>query len=111
MNDRELRILTLDECKYCKELKERLEIQSARPVYLDANKASSLADYVEGLLDTYNYPIAIIEKTVNTYYVYRPDRSDKAGVFNIGPNVFRVGCLSMTEMANKIFDLVNSPNS
>lgn len=106
MKNREIKVLVLDGCSYCEELKEELEAIGLQPMYLDANKETQLADYVEAILDTLNYPIIKIEQPVDTYFLFRPNKLKQVGKVSIGLNNYKIGCLSINDMVKNVVDLL-----
>lgn len=101
-----VRVLTLHNCEHCKQFKEALK--AANTVYedLDADDNSDLADSVEELLTTYQYPIVIIEEGKETTFVYNTEDGSKLGPRRLAANVVAIGCFDVEAMLNNVFPLI-----
>lgn len=110
-----LKILVLKDCKYCKELKEKveeikndLEANTVSIVYLDADdsKVSEYADYLESVLDTVTYPIVIVEAGTESYSIFRAEKHKSLGKYQIGLHDFKIGCLTVDVMFQSIKEVL-----
>ena len=102
-----VRVLVLKGCKLCESLLAELTTLDNRIVTLDADMNSSLADKVEVLLATINYPIIIIDQESITTYLYRVDDSNQLGVLLLDPSTRKIGCYDVDDMVASLKKLLN----
>lgn len=102
MDNITVKVLRLGGCGWCKEVVYRLEEAGVKFESLDANEEEELADRVEALLDTLLYPIIIIDRPIDTWYIFRPQNEKEIDkITPIGFKNFKLGC-------NTIEDLVKN---
>ena len=94
-------VLGLPGCSHCKALIEGLDNRGILYKLLDADSNSQLADRMESLLKTNEYPIVIVEGTRGSTYLYRVDSYEEA---KSSPVVYatNVGCVSIDSMIEQI---------
>ena len=94
-------VLGLPGCSHCKALIEGLDDRGILYKLLDADSNSQLADRMESLLKTNEYPIVIVEGTRGSTYLYRVDSYEEA---KSSPVVYatKVGCVSIDSMIEQI---------
>lgn len=114
MNGMNIKVLVLKDCKYCKELKERLEeikrdleANTVSTMFEDADNVSDYADYVESVLDTVSYPIVILERDREVYYIFKAEKHKSLGKAQIGLYDFKIGCLNVLVMFQAICEVLN----
>ena len=97
-------VLRLSGCKYCGLLIERLHDKGIKYTSIDANVHNTLADEVEDLIETTEYPIVILHsnKSKPTYLFRALDMSD-IGVKDIGVAT-KVGFTSVKAMVEYILN-------
>ena len=94
-------VLGLPGCSHCKALIEGLDNRGILYKLLDADSNSQLADRMESLLKTNEYPIVIVEGTRGSTYLYRVDSYEEA---KSSPVTYatKVGCVSIDSMIEQI---------
>lgn len=97
-----VRLLLLSGCHVCHSLIEGLDAAGVSFESIDADDNCELADATEALLNTANYPIAIIDQPNHTTYVYRSDAMSTLGPINIGNNIIKIGCATNEHMLDAI---------
>lgn len=71
-------VLGLSGCSHCETLSQALREEKIPFDFIDADVDSKLADRMEALLKTNNYPMVIIEKSSGAVYLYRVDNLNEA---------------------------------
>ena len=94
-------VLGLPRCSHCKALIEGLDDKGILYKLLDANDNSQLADRMESLLKTNEYPIVIVEGTRGSIYLYRVDSYEEAKSSPVA-YATKVGCVSIDSMIEQI---------
>ena len=94
-------VLGLLGCGYCKALVEGLDDKGILYKLLDANDNSQLADRMESLLKTNEYPLVIVEGTQGSTYLYRVDSYEEAKSSPVA-YATKVGCVSIDSMIEQI---------
>lgn len=94
-------VLGLPGCSHCKALIEGLDDKGILYKLLDANDNSRLADRMESLLKTNEYPIVIVEGTRGSTYLYRVDSYEEAKS-SLVAYATKVGCVSIDSMIEQI---------
>jgi glutaredoxin len=92
-------ILGLSGCTHCTTLVESMTKANITFEFkdVDLKEYSDLADRMEALLKTKNYPMIIIERLGGAKYLYRVDTIDEAKETPI-PFATKVGCVSTDSM-------------
>lgn len=107
MKDTKVRVLRLGGCGWCGEVTKRLTESSIEFESIDANKEDDLADRVESLLDTLLYPIVIVERPGDTWYVFRPSHEREVNkVVAVGPRDYKVGYNTITDIVETVVELL-----
>ena len=98
-----VRVLGLAKCSHCDALVVELTREGVDFDFLDVDLElnTKLADRMEVILKTSNYPMVIIEKTGGAVYLYREDTYVEAKPEQIGYAV-KIGCVSSGMMVNQI---------
>jgi glutaredoxin len=94
-------VLGLPGCSHCKALIEGLDNRGILYKLLDADSNSQLADRMESLLKTNEYPIVIVEGTRGSTYLYRVDSYEEAKSSPVA-YATKVGCVSIDSMIEQI---------
>jgi glutaredoxin len=94
-------VLGLPGCSHCKALIEGLDDRGILYKLLDADSNSQLADRMESLLKTNEYPIVIVEGTRGSTYLYRVDSYEEAKSSPVA-YATKVGCVSIDSMIEQI---------
>jgi len=84
-------VLGLTKCSHCETLSQVLKEEKIPFDFIDADIDGKLADRMEALLKTDNYPMVIIERSSGSVYLYRVDTLNEAKVTSIGFGT-KVGC-------------------
>lgn len=84
-------VLGLAKCSHCETLSQALKEEKIPFDFIDADIDGKLADRLEALLKTNNYPMVIIEKSSGSVYLYRVDILSEAKETPIGFGI-KVGC-------------------
>ena len=71
-------VLGLSGCSHCETLTKALKEEKIPFDFIDADVDGKLADRMEALLKTNNYPMVIIEKLSGAVYLYRVDSMNEA---------------------------------
>ena len=92
-------VLGLSGCTHCEVLSKSLKEQNIPFEFkdVDLKEHSNLADRMEALLKTNNYPMIIIEKLSGAKYLYRVETIDEAKETPI-PYATKIGCVSTDSM-------------
>ena len=93
-----IKVLTLNGCKHCKALLSSLEATNIPFETLDADQNSNLADRMEAILKTENYPMIIIERSEGAVYLYRVETLNEAKETPTG-YATKIGCTTAESMA------------
>jgi len=94
-------VLGLPGCSHCKALIEGLDNRGILYKLLDADSNGQLADRMESLLKTNEYPIVIVEGTQGSTYFYRVDSYEEAKSSPVA-YATKVGCVSIDSMIEQI---------
>jgi glutaredoxin len=94
-------VLGLPGCSHCKALIEGLDNKGILYKLLDADDNSQLADRMESLLKTNEYPIVIVEGTRGSTYLYRVDSYEEAKSSPVA-YATKIGCVSIDSMIEQI---------
>lgn len=106
MKDVKIRVLRLSGCGWCEEITNRLDSLGIKFESLDANEEDYLADRLESLLDTLMYPIIIVDRPVDTWYIFRPSHQKELNkIFSIGPSDYKVGRNTIADMVDTVVEL------
>ena len=107
MKDTKVRILRLGGCGWCEEITKQLLDLGIVLEILDANEEDELADRLESLLDTLLYPIVIVERPVDTWYVFRPSHEREINkVVPVGPSDYKVGYITVADIVETVIELL-----
>ena len=92
-------VLGLSGCTHCSALVESLTKDNIPFEFkdVDLKEYSNLADRMEALLKTNNYPMIIIEKSSGAKYLYRVDNIEEAKEVPIA-YATKIGCVSTDSM-------------
>ena len=92
-------VLGLSGCVHCKALQESLSEKNITYTLLDVDlkENSALADRMESLLKTNQYPIIIIEREIGAVYLYRVETVNEAKESPIA-SATKVGCVTTDSM-------------
>jgi glutaredoxin len=71
-------VLGLSGCSHCETLSKALKEEKIPFDFIDADVDGKLADRMEALLKTNNYPMVIIERSSDSVYLYRVDTINEA---------------------------------
>lgn len=98
MKDWEMVILTLEGCKYCEHLKEKLNELNIPYINIDAIQNSELADKLEQYYGCDSYPMIILNKPYNIIWLSKTvmELSSNIRVFN-----------TIEELTKDIFKIFN----
>ncbi len=97
-----VRVLGLGSCSRCNSLKGELYYNNIPFSFIDVDRQTRIADFVEDLLQTDLYPIAIVEDSGSVCYVYSPDTSFDLGKKNIDERVSKIGVFTLEDMVREI---------
>jgi glutaredoxin len=107
MKDIKVRVLRLGGCGWCEEISKRLVELGIEFESIDADKEEELADRVESLLDTLLYPIIIVERPADTWYVFRPSHEREINkVVTIGPSHYKVGYNTIIDIIETVAEIL-----
>ena len=107
MEEIKVRVLRLSGCGWCEEVTKRLVESNIEFESIDADVNSELADRVESLLDTLLYPIVIVERPADTWYVFRPSREEEINkVVGVGFNNYKVGYNTIIDIVETVEELL-----
>lgn len=107
MENIKVRVLRLNGCGWCEEVIRQLTDLNIPFQTLDANKEGELADRLESLLNTLLYPIIIVDRELDTWYIYRPsDEVEINKVKAIGYNNFKLGCITIADLVKSTIKLL-----
>jgi len=92
-------VLGLSGCEHCKTLQESLTKEKIPFSLLDVDlkENSALADRMESLLKTNQYPIIIIERGEGAIYLYRVETINEAKESPVA-YATKIGCVSTDSM-------------
>ena len=94
-------VLGLPGCSHCKALIEGLDNKGILYKLLDADDNSQLADRIESLLKTNEYPLVIVEGTRGSTYLNRVDSYEEAKSSPVA-YATKIGCVSIDSMIEQI---------
>lgn len=97
-----VRVLGLRGCSLCESLKAELYERDIKYLFIDADESGKLADEVESLLDTQNYPIVILEDINKVTYFYLPESSSDLGQKQLTEHTSKVGLFSVGDIAGRL---------
>jgi glutaredoxin len=101
---KEIKVLRLSGCDWCKALVNKLKEHSISFSEIDVNENGSLADELEAYLKTTYYPIVIIDSEDQVTYLYRPIKAEEVGHHTLGPDMLKIGCLTVEAMLTQILN-------
>lgn len=90
-------VLGLNKCSHCDSLVVNLTQQGIPFDFKDADKEGVLADRIEALLKTDQYPIVIIEREQGDVYLHRVDTMEKAKELPVS-YATKIGCVNTDSM-------------
>jgi glutaredoxin len=92
-------VLGLSKCEHCKALQTSLDRENIayRLLDVDLKENSALADRMESLLKTDQYPIIIIERSEGAVYLYRVETFNEAKESLIA-HATKIGCVTTDSM-------------
>lgn len=90
-------VLGLNKCSHCDSLVVNLTQEGIPFDFKDADKESVLADRMEALLKTDQYPIVIIEREEGAVYLYRVNTMEQAKELSVS-YATKVGCVNTDSM-------------
>lgn len=103
MEGNKVRLLRLSGCGWCSQVVYRLESLGIQFETVNVNEEDEFADRIEALLDTLLYPIIIVDKPIETWYIFRPSHDRELNqVVTIGPNDYKVGCNTITDIVEVV---------
>lgn len=97
-----VKVLGLRSCPRCNSLKSELSYNNINHSFVDVDKQSRIADFVEELLQTEHYPIAVVEDSGSVCYVYSPDEVRDVGKVKVDDRCSKIGVLSLDDMVREI---------
>lgn len=76
-----INVVYLNGCSKCQKLKQQLERQKKDFIAISCDDNPSLCDYIEVLIDSYNYPIVLIKNELDkiTDIFYITDKYEEIG--------------------------------
>ena len=101
-----VRLMLLSGCHVCHSLIEGLDAAGVSFESVDADDNCELADSIEAVLNTANYPIAIIDQPNHTTYVYRSDTMGTVGSIKLTNLVTKIGCATNEHMLDTIKTII-----
>ena len=101
---KEIKVLRLSGCNWCKALVNKLNELDISFKEIDANENGPLADELEAYLKTTYYPIVIIDFEDQVTYLYRPIKAEEVGYYTLGPGMLKIGCLTAEAMLTQILN-------
>jgi hypothetical protein len=101
-----VRVLGLRSCSRCNSLKGELDYYNIPFSFIDVDKQSRIADFVEDLLQTDFYPIALVEDSGSVCYVYSPDTALDLGKIHVDERTSKIGVFSLDDMVREIKTLL-----
>ena len=102
-----VRVLVLSGCRLCEALLSMLDELNISYVPLDADVNSNLADDIEKLLGTINYPIATIIQYPITTHLYRAEEYSDICTSQINSTTTKIGCASVETIIHNIKLILN----
>lgn len=100
-------VLGLGGCARCNALVHNLGRKGIPFSFTDVNGDNALADEVEALLDTEEYPIVILsDNTGVLYYIYSPDTVGGMGLSKASNGVPKIGCPSVDKIASNVEEII-----
>lgn len=104
MENTKVTVLRLSGCGWCEEVVKQLEDLGVRFESLDANEeGSELADRTEALVDSTLYPIIIIDRPIDTWYIFRPQNEKEIGTITpMGFKNFKLGCNTIADIVYNV---------
>lgn len=99
--------LGLPSCSWCKALREELDKEGVSYELINVTGTNELADQVEDLLGTENYPIVIVEDSNTTYYVFRAEHIYEAGEVKLSNGSIKLGAISLKGIVDGIINYIN----
>ena len=91
-------VLGLSKCSHCDTLVKSLTKEGVPFEFLDADRHNKLADRMEAILKTENYPMIIIERSEGAVYLYRVETLNEAKETPTG-YATKIGCTTAESMA------------
>lgn len=106
MENVKVKVLRLSGCGWCEEVTKQLEDLGIEFESLDANKEEDLADRTESLLDTLLYPIIIVDRPIDVWYLFRPQNTKEVGkITPMGFKNFKLGCNTIADLVKETVKL------
>ena len=101
-------VLGLSGCHWCRALTGELDEISIPYSLKYADDHDALADYLENLLGTKEYPIMTISDNHKTlYYIYRPDSAAGLGLGKTSDGAHKIGCSTIKVMLSTLQEILN----
>jgi glutaredoxin len=105
-----VKVLGLRNCSWCNTLKGELQYNNIPYSFIDVDKQSRIADFVEELLETDHYPIALVEDSGSVCYIHRSFDYDTYGKKKLDDRVTKIGVFEIEDMVREIKILINYKN-
>lgn len=103
-----VKVLGLRGCSWCNSLKVELYDLGIPYTFIDVDKDGRIADMVEELLNTENYPIVLIQNGNTIVYVYRPDEALDLGKNILPDGNIKIGSFNLDGMLEAIKANINN---
>jgi len=102
-----VRVLGLSGCHWCRALTGELDKLSIPYSFIDVDSDSVLADRMEALLETDQYPMTIVSNdTQALYYIFRPDNAANLGMKRMSEGYCKVGCRTIDSMLANLTEIL-----
>lgn len=97
-----VKVLGLRGCSWCNSLKVELYDKGIPFEFIDVDKEGRIADMLEELLDTENYPITMVQSSNAIVYIYMPDKATDLGTRTLPDGNTKIGCFNLVDILEAI---------
>lgn len=102
-----VKVLGLPRCSWCRALTGELDELSIPYSFVNVDEQPQLADKLEALLETQDYPMVLLEQNYETvYYLYRPEGSAHLGLGRASDGCNTIGCATIDAMVSNIKNIL-----
>ena len=101
-------VLGLSGCRWCRALTGELDELAIPYSFVDVADDDALADHMEALLETKQYPMVVLSDNQQAlYYVHRPDSATNLGLSKAFDGGYRIGCQTLDSILENIQNVLN----
>jgi glutaredoxin len=105
--EKKVTVFGLRACSWCNSLKKELDELGIGYNFVDVDKNSKIADHLEYILQTENYPIVSVGNSSSISYVFRADTFEELGYRDLPDGFNRYAGNTLGELVNGVIEYLN----